>query len=156
MSGMYCMSNLFNCIGREGGGTSCDMRYKHISHTGRSSDSHWSHMLNPWPWKPAEYRSLLEGGGPTLCSNRNQFDSFAGDEVQSFIHIGDLMDSHFSSFWFGQTFPYRERQFISWIIILHHAQHHTALRWPKQVHNYFYFTLIPDSNQQACSMQILF
>lgn len=32
------MSNLFNCI--EGGGTSCDMRYKHISHTGRSSDSH--------------------------------------------------------------------------------------------------------------------
>lgn len=42
----------------------------------------------------------------TLCSNRNQLHSFAGDEVQSFVDIGDLVDSHLASLRFGQTFTW--------------------------------------------------
>lgn len=42
----------------------------------------------------------------TLCSNRNQLHSFAGDEVQSFVDVGDLVDSHLASLRFGQTFTW--------------------------------------------------
>lgn len=42
----------------------------------------------------------------TLCSNRNQLHSFAGDEVQSFVDVGDLVDSHLASLRFGQTFAW--------------------------------------------------
>lgn len=33
----------------------------------------------------------------TLCSNRDQFDSFAGNEVQGFVHVVDLVDPHLAS-----------------------------------------------------------
>lgn len=42
----------------------------------------------------------------TLCSNRNQLHSFAGDEIQSFVDVGDLVDSHLASLRFGQTFTW--------------------------------------------------
>lgn len=40
----------------------------------------------------------------TLCSDGHQLDSLAGDEVQSFVDVGDLVDSHLSSLRFGQAF----------------------------------------------------
>lgn len=33
----------------------------------------------------------------TLCSDGHQFDSLAGNEVQGFVHVVDLVDPHLSS-----------------------------------------------------------
>lgn len=33
----------------------------------------------------------------TLCSDGDQFDSLAGNEVQGFVHVVDLVDPHLAS-----------------------------------------------------------
>ena len=37
----------------------------------------------------------------TLSSDGHQLDSFAGDEVQSFVDVVDLVDPHLASLWLG-------------------------------------------------------
>lgn len=56
--------------------------------------------------KIPDLHPLLENATVTLTlgSDRHQFDSFTGDEVERFVNVGDLVDSHLSSFRFGQTF----------------------------------------------------
>lgn len=44
---------------------------------------------------------LGEAAWLTLCSDGNQLDSLAGDELQSFVDVGDLVDSHLSSLRLG-------------------------------------------------------
>lgn len=38
----------------------------------------------------------------TLSTNRHQFDPLAADEVQGFIHVGDLVETHLAFVGFGQ------------------------------------------------------
>ena len=40
----------------------------------------------------------------TFSSDRDQFDAFAGDEIQRFVDIGDLVEAHFASVGFRQGF----------------------------------------------------
>ncbi|MEQ2301554.1 hypothetical protein AMECASPLE_037224 [Ameca splendens] len=45
----------------------------------------------------------------TFCSNRDQLHSFTSDEVERFINVGDLVDSHFASLWLGQAFTWNQK-----------------------------------------------
>lgn len=38
----------------------------------------------------------------TLSTNRHQFDPLAADEVQGFIHVGDLVETHLAFVGLGQ------------------------------------------------------
>jgi UDP-glucose 4-epimerase len=40
----------------------------------------------------------------TFSSDGDQFDAFAGDEIQRFVDIGDLVEAHFASVGFRQGF----------------------------------------------------
>lgn len=39
----------------------------------------------------------------TLSADRHQFDTFAGDVIQSFVHIGNFVKAHLSSVGFGES-----------------------------------------------------
>ncbi len=43
----------------------------------------------------------------TLSTNRHQFDPLAADEVQSFIHVGDLVETHLAFVGFGQPLTWK-------------------------------------------------
>lgn len=38
----------------------------------------------------------------TLSTDRHQLDSLAADEVQGFVHVGDLVETHLAFVGFGQ------------------------------------------------------
>lgn len=40
----------------------------------------------------------------TFSTNGHQFDSLAADEVQGFIHVGDLVETHLAFVRFGKPF----------------------------------------------------
>lgn len=40
----------------------------------------------------------------TLSTNGHQFDSLAADEVQGFVHVGDLVETHLAFVRFGKPF----------------------------------------------------
>lgn len=39
---------------------------------------------------------------PTFGTNRDELDSFAGDEVERFVDIGDLVEAHLASVGLGE------------------------------------------------------
>lgn len=43
----------------------------------------------------------------TFSSYRDQLDTFAGDEIEGFVHVVDFMHSHFSPLRFWQSFPWK-------------------------------------------------
>lgn len=45
---------------------------------------------------------LITAEALTLSSDRHQLDSFAADEVQGFVHVGDLVETHLAFVGFGQ------------------------------------------------------
>lgn len=51
-------------------------------------------MINGW-----NRRSSL-----TLGTDGHQFDSLAADEVQGFVHVGDLVETHLAFVGFGKSF----------------------------------------------------
>lgn len=40
----------------------------------------------------------------TLSTDGHQFDSLAADEVQGFVHVGDLVETHLAFVGFGKSF----------------------------------------------------
>lgn len=45
----------------------------------------------------------------TFCPNGHQLDSLAGDEVQGFVYIVDLVHSHLPPLWLRQPLPWEDR-----------------------------------------------
>lgn len=45
---------------------------------------------------------VCQSGTLTLSTNRHQFDTLAADEVQGFIHVGNLVETHLAFVGLGQ------------------------------------------------------
>ena len=58
-------------------------------------------MVFEWVVLPLQLQAVQEAGGRTFCPDGDQLHPLARDELQSFVHVGNLMKAHFPSVWLG-------------------------------------------------------